>query len=127
MGLDPEGTLLKVALYSCLAGMGCGLLAALLIYTGSRGIRPSIARGRIWADWRRRRMVWALSLSLCAYTAWLAADTICRMVALRDLYWLNMSQRIFPISWAGGLFGYSLALAGFVAAALLAKRKGKRP
>ncbi len=119
MIVAPSKTLALVAVLSVLAGVLWGLLAGIGIYAGSVFVRPRLPRGRVWAEWRRKRFLWGGCLALGGTLAVLSADAIFRNVGLRDLYWLGRPETLGRIAWLGGLVGYLLALFVLVAAATI--------
>lgn len=110
---------------SLLSGMLWALVAAGLIYLGSTLLTPRIPRGRIWADWRRRRVVWALSLLGGFASSYYTAEAICRRWGFVDLYWLGQKRTLLLIALTGGPTGYLLMLGAITVGSLWAQRKAK--
>jgi hypothetical protein len=124
--VDYPGVLIQVAGLCFLAGMGWALLAAGIIYLGSTLLSPRIPRGRIWQDWRSRRMVWGVSIILTAPAAALSAEQISRPLVSPTLHWLFKRQDLLLIGITGSLCGYLFVLLVFVTAALLARRRASK-
>lgn len=125
--LDPDGTLLKVAVFCLLAGVGWSALGAAAIFLGSMLIPPRIPPGQVWAEWRRRRVLWGGSLLLTLIGAFLTAEQIYRRVGLIDLYWITKRSSLEWVARLGTACGYLLVLFILVMAAALAKsRRVKR-
>ena len=127
--VDPPGTLLRVTGLCLASGLGLAALAALLIYLGSTRIPPVIAPGRVWAEWRRRRVLWAFSLLSTGAATAFAADRLTREIGLRDLYWLGRPDDLSLMCRLAAACGYLLMLLLLVVYALLRRRgqnRGKR-
>ena len=124
--VDPPGTLLRVTGLCLLSGLCLEALAALLIYLGSTRIPPAIARGRVWAEWRRRRVLWAFSLLSTAAATAFAADWLTREIGLRDLYWLGRPEDLALMCRLAAACGYLLMLLLLVVYALFRRRRHER-
>jgi hypothetical protein len=123
MNLDPPGTLLRCGLACLLGGVGWSLVAALIVFVGSVRIPPRVAPSRIWPEWHRHRMVWAVALVVGAVGAVLTAEWLFKQIGLRDLYWLGRWRELLLISRLGGASGYLLGLLLLVVAAIRAQRR----
>jgi hypothetical protein len=121
--LDPPRTLLLTAGLSLLAGAAWAVLAAGLIYGGSRFLPPRLPQGSVWSEWRRKRMIWGLAPVLTGIGAYLTGEGISRGIGLRDLFWLTHAETIVWLGRLGGLFGYLLVLLAMVLVALRARRR----
>jgi hypothetical protein len=119
-------TLTRVAALSVLAGLALALLGAAAIYLGSTLIPPRAARGRVWAEWRRHRMVWGLGVLLPALAAVPLSDLVWRRFALHDLYWLTHQEAIQRISYLGAGCGYLLGLFLLTMVPICARGVGRR-
>jgi len=108
--VNPYGTLLKVALLCLASGALWSAAAASAIYLGATLLPPKIRPGQVWVEWRRRRVLWGMSLLAGLFTTWWAADLIGHRVGLVDLYWLTRRDEILWIGRLGGLCGYLLVL-----------------
>lgn len=130
---DPVGALLqaaannlmRVAALSFLSGALWAGLAAVVIYLGATRLPPKVAPGRVWAEWRRKRMLWGGALLLAAVATYFSSEQWVRRFALHDLYWLGRLEEIFQIGRLGGACGYMAALL-LVVTASLARRRGPR-
>jgi hypothetical protein len=119
------GTLVRVAGLSFLSGMAWAGAAAAGIYLGSTRFAPCLAPGRVWAEWRRKRLLWGGCLLLCAAGTYLSSDVICRAYAVHDLYWLARLPEIFRLAWLGGACGYLFFLLLAVTVPLLRQRRSR--
>lgn len=124
--LDPDGTLLKVALFCLLAGVVWSVLGAAAIFLGSTRIAPRIPPGQIWAEWRRRRVLWVGSLLLTLIGAFLTAEQVYRRVGLVDLYWITKRSTLEWIARLGVSCGYLLVVFILVMGVLLARSSPRR-
>jgi hypothetical protein len=120
--LDPTGTLLRVAGLTVLAGLVWAGFASLVIYFAARHLPPRVRYGRVWAEWRRKWPLWALTLLLCAGGAWFTGESLVREIALRDLYWITRRAEVVTIGRLGGLFGFLLGLFLAVLVGILGRR-----
>jgi len=120
---DPTGTIFRVILVSALAGGAWAVVAACLIYFGSVRLAPRIPPSRVWADWRRKRMLWGLSVMLTTIATVLLAEALGRRIGLVDIYWMGRPEALLWIARLAGACGYLLFLLGVVVAGLLRRRK----
>jgi hypothetical protein len=129
--LDPSGTLLKVALLCLAAGALWSTAAALFIYVGATQVPPRIPRGQVWAQWRKRRLLWCLTvLGAFVGTLW-TSDLLYQRHGLIDLYWINRRAELEWIARLGGLCGLLLVFMVLVTVGLVlrgrARKRGKGP
>lgn len=122
---DPLPSFVKAVSLSAAAGVGFALVAAALIFIGSRCLPPRIARGQVWIEWRRRRMVWVLALAGGASASVAAGDAICRAVALKQLYWLIRADEVIWTCRLGAACGYLIVLLLFTGLALAARMRAR--
>jgi hypothetical protein len=109
MVVDPLRTLVKLSLLCFLAGMGWAIFGALVIYWGSTRTEPRLKPHRIWAEWRRHRVLWALGVVIPVVGTYLSSDHLLRTIGLRDLYWWIAGRRdIVLIGKLGAASGYLL-------------------
>lgn len=124
---DPTGTIFRVIAISMLEGGAWAALAAYLIYIGSTLLSPRIPPARIWADWRRKRMIWGVSLTLSALGQFLLSEWIGRKIGLIDLYWAARPEALLWICRLTATFGYLLVCFFIVLVGVLRRRKAGRP
>jgi hypothetical protein len=94
-----------------------------LIYFGSIRLAPRIPPSRVWADWRRKRMLWGLSVTLTTIASVLLAEALGRRVGLVDIYWMGRPDALLWIARLAGTCGYLLVLLLLVVVSLLRRRK----
>jgi hypothetical protein len=119
-------TLTRVAALSVLSGVLLALLGAGMIYLGSTLVPPRAPRGRVWADWRRHRMVWGLGVLLPALAVVPLSDLVWKRYALHDLFWLTHPETIERISRLGCGCGYLLGLFVLTMVPICARQMGRR-
>lgn len=118
------GTLLKASWLCVSAGFAWALLAAAAIYLASTRFSPKIAHGRVWADWRRKRMVWGGALVLSAVGALLTAEGVVRGVTAHDLYWQVRASDLLMICRLGALTGFLTVLLLATLGSMILRRRG---
>jgi hypothetical protein len=121
------GTLLKASLFCLLAGAGWAVVAAAGIYLGSTFVPPRLKRGTVWAEWRRKRMIWGAALILSAVGAMLTPDPIVGRLVAEDLYWRIKGGELLVIGRLGSMTGYLAALLLFTLGAALSRRQKTEP
>lgn len=124
---DPTGTIFRVIIASLLTGAALAIVAVCLIYLGSIRLAPRIPPARIWADWRRKRMIWGLSLMLTAITQVLLVEWLGRKMGLIDLYWAGRPEALLWITRLAGTCGYLLVMLLTVVVSLIRQRNRSVP
>ena len=122
MTVDPTGTLIRAALASLTCGAGWAMLAVAAIYAGSRFLPPRIPAGEIWAQWRRRRILWGFSLFFTLAGAVATGIWLQQAVGQRDLYWITRTGELAGLTQLGAACGYLLTLLAVVVVGLLRRR-----
>jgi hypothetical protein len=120
---DPTGTITRVIVGAGLNGIAWAVVAALLIYAGSTWLPPRIARGRVWAEWRRKRMIWGASVMLTAIAAVLLSELVAARIGMVDLYWMARQPALFWIARLAGTCGYLLLMFLMVTTALINRKR----
>ena len=120
---DPTGTITRVIVASALNGIAWAVVAALLVYAGSTWLPPRIARGRVWAEWRRKRMIWGVSLMLTTIAAVLLSELVASRIGMVDLYWMVRQPALLWIARLAGTCGYLLLMFLMVTAAVIARKR----
>jgi hypothetical protein len=123
---DPTGTIFRVIVATALSGAAWAGVAACLIYLGSVRLAPRVPPSRVWADWRRKRMIWGLSLMLTTVAAVLLAEALGRRIGLIDIYWMGRADALLWIARLAGTCGYLLLLLLVVVVSLVRRRKAAR-
>jgi hypothetical protein len=121
-----SSALLRAAVLSFVAGMLWAALAAGAIYLGATRLKPRIARGRVWAEWRQRWPFWLLCPALGTAGSILSGEAISRLLTARSLYWIEHPAEILTICRLGGLCGYLLVLLVCVFGSMLKRRRRTR-
>ena len=120
---DPTGTITRVIVAAALNGIAWAVVAALLIYAGATWLPPRIARGRVWAEWRRKRMIWGVSLMLTTIAAVLLSELVASRIGMVDLYWMVRQPALLWIARLAGTCGYLLQMFLMVTAAVIARKR----
>lgn len=123
---DPTGTIFRVIVATALSGAAWAGVAACLIYLGSVRLAPRMPPSRVWADWRRKRMIWGLSLMLTTVATVLLAEALGRRIGLIDIYWMGRPEAVLWIARLAGICGYLLLLLLVVVVSLIRRRRATR-